>query len=261
MIDDRGNARRLLDHYGGRILFVDGQKGLGEYAFNDERWLDVASGGPGLVGEFADQMIQVLPVTEAMSLSVAVGRFDKFGNPVSDRSRYWAWLNEQQSNARRSGMIASAVTIPGMRVPVSKFDADTQWLNTPSGEIDHGQAEINEDGNWSTAEPVVPHLGQHFPGHYHSRITGVAFDPEAVCPEWEMTMKSWLEDDDLIAYTGKLVAASLRGLTTVKKIPMPLGDGDSREVHLLRGADVTCWVATRWWPSRPSCARTRAAGR
>jgi len=106
MIDDRGNARRLLDHYGSRILFADGQKGLGEYAYDSQRWLDAAGGGPGLVGEFADQMIQVLPVTEAMSLSVAVRYVDKKDNAVSDRSRYWEWLNAQQSNARRAGMIA-----------------------------------------------------------------------------------------------------------------------------------------------------------
>ena len=58
MIDDRGNARRLLDHYGDRILFVDGQKGLGEYANDGRRWLDVDSGGPGLVSEFADTRIR-----------------------------------------------------------------------------------------------------------------------------------------------------------------------------------------------------------
>jgi Bifunctional DNA primase/polymerase, N-terminal len=32
--DDRGNARRLLDHYGNRILFTHAPAGLGEYAFD-----------------------------------------------------------------------------------------------------------------------------------------------------------------------------------------------------------------------------------
>ena len=226
-IDDRGNARRLLDHYGDRIRFVDGQKGLGEYAFDGQRWLDVPSGGPGLVAEFADQTIQVLPVTEAMSLSAAIEYVDKKGNLVSTRGRYWEWLNEQQSNARRAGMIAGAVAIPGMRVPVSVFDANPRWLNTPSGEIDQGRAEIDADGEWHCAEPVVFHAGQHYPEHFHSRITAAAYDPLAVCPEWERALKAWLGDDDLITYTGKLVAASVRGMTTLKVITLLLGGGDS----------------------------------
>ena len=40
LLDDRGNARRLLDHYGSRILFADGQKGLGECAYDGQRWLE-----------------------------------------------------------------------------------------------------------------------------------------------------------------------------------------------------------------------------
>ena len=227
MIDDRGNARRLLDHYGDRILFVDGQKGLGEFAFDGTRWLDVPSGGPGLVAEFADKTIGALAVTEAMSLSVAVSRFDKDG-PVSDRGRYWRWLNMQQSNARRSGMITSAVAIPGMRVPVSVFDANPRWLNTETGEIDLGRAEIGDSGTWSVAEPVVFHPGQHYPEHFHSRITGAAYDPEAASPEWEQALKGWLlGDEEMIAYLGKLVAASVRGMTTLKVIPLLLGSGNS----------------------------------
>ena len=226
-IDDRGNARRLLDHYGDRILFVDGQKGLGEYAFDGQQWLDVPSGGPGLVAEFAHQMIQVLPVTEAMSLSVAVESLDQDDHPVSDRGSYWGWLSQQQSNARRSGMIASAVAIPGMRVPVSVFDADPRWLNTPSGELDLGRPEIDADGRWHMAEPVVFHDGKHYPERRHTRITAAAYDGSATCPEWEQALKSWLDDDELIIFLGKLVAASLRGMTTLKVIALLLGAGNS----------------------------------
>ena len=225
--DDRGNGRRLLDHYGGRIRFADDQSSLSAYAFNGQRWLDGRSGGPGLAGEFADQTIQVLPVTEAMSLSVVVEYVDKDGNPVSDRDRFWSWLSAQQSDAKRASMTRCAATIEGMRVPVSAFDADTQWLNTLGGEVDQGRAEIDEDGKWRVVEPVVPHLGQHYAEHYHSRITGTAFDPSATCPQWEQAMKSWLGDDDLIKFTGKLVGASLRGMTTLKVIVLLLGEGDS----------------------------------
>ena len=225
--DDRGNARRLADHYGDLIRFADDQSTLSAYAFNGQRWLDGRSGGPGLAGEYADKMIGSLPVTEAMSLSVAVSGFDKEGNPVSDRNSFWSWLNAQQSDAKRASMIRCASTIEGMRVPVSVFDSDTQWLNTLGGEIDLGQAEIGTDGKWRVAEPIVPHPGQHYPEHYHTRCTAAAFDPEAACPEWEAAMRAWLGDDDLIKFLGKLVGASLRGMTTLKVIVLLLGEGDS----------------------------------
>ena len=225
-IDDRGNARRLLDHYGDRILFTHTASGLSVYAFDGQRWLDPANGGRGLAAELADRTIGALPVTEAMSLSVAVSRFDQDGNPVSDRGRFWPWLNAQQSDARRTGMIHSAEAIPGMRVSVSDFDADPRWLNTPSGEVDLGRAEIGDDGTWRVAEPVV-FTGRHFPEHRHTRITGAPYDPSAACPEFEQAMKDWLDDDEMISYVGKLVAASVRGLVTLKTIPLLLGAGNS----------------------------------
>ena len=78
------------------------------------------------------------------------------------------------------------------------------------------------------AEPIVFHAGQHYPEHYHSRITAAAYDPSATCPAWEQALKAWLDgDDELIRYIGKLVAASVRGMTAVKMIPLPLGAGNS----------------------------------
>ncbi len=225
-IDDRGNARRLMDHHGDRILFAHSASGLSVYAFDRQQWLDPANGGRGLAAELADQTIGSLAVTEAMSLSVAVSRFDRDGNPVSDRGRFWPWLNAQQSDARRTGMIHSAEAIPGMRVSVSDFDADPRWLNTPSGEVDLGRAEIGDDGTWRVAEPVV-FTGRHFPEHRHTRITGAPYDPSATCPEFEQAMKDWLDDDEMITYVGKLVAASVRGLVTLKAIPLLLGAGNS----------------------------------
>jgi len=224
--DDRGNARRLLDHHGDRIMFTHAPSGLGEHAFDGQRWLDTASGGPGLVTELADLAIEFLPVTEAMSLSVAVTGFDKDG-PVSDRGRYWKWLNAQQSDARRAAMIRSAAALCGKRVAAAVFDADPRWLNTPSGEIDLGRPEIGDDGSWSAAEPIVFHKGRHFPEHRHTRITGAPYDSAAACPEFEAAMLAWLGDEAMVTYVGKLVAASVRGLVTLKLLVVLLGGRDS----------------------------------
>jgi P4 family phage/plasmid primase-like protien len=230
--DDRGNARRLLDHYGDRILFTHAPTGLGEYAFDGQRWLDTASGGRGLAAEYADRTIESLPVTEAMSLSVAVTGFDKEGNPVSDRGRYWKWLNTQQSTARRSAMIHGAAALPGMRADVSVFDADPRWLNTPSGEVDQGRAEVLGDGTWRVADPVI-FTGQHFAEHCHTRITAARYEPAATCPEWEQAMLDWLGDEELVRFTGKLVAASVRGLVTLKLLIVLLGGRNSGKTTFL----------------------------
>ena len=230
--DDRGNARRLLDHYGDRILFTHAPTGLGEYAFDGQRWLDTTGGGRGLAAEFADRMIESLPVTEAMSLSVAVTGFDRYANPVSDRGRYWKWLNAQQSDARRTAMIRSSAALPGMRVAVSVFDADPRWLNTPSGEVDLGRAEVLGDGTWRVADPVV-FTGRHFAEHRHTRITAARYDPAATCPEWEKAMLDWLGDEELVRFTGKLVAASVRGLVTLKLLIVLLGGRNSGKTTFL----------------------------
>ena len=230
--DDRGNARRLLDHYGDRILFTHAPTGLGEYAFDGQRWLDTTGGGRGLAAEFADRMIESLPVTEAMSLSVAVTGFDRYANPVSDRGRYWKWLNAQQSDARRTAMIRSSAALPGMRVAVSVFDADPRWLNTPSGEVDLGRAEVLGDGTWRVADPVV-FTGRHFAEHRHTRITAARYDPAATCPEWEKAMLDWLGDEELVRFTGKLVVASVRGLVTLKLLIVLLGGRNSGKTTFL----------------------------
>ncbi len=223
--DDRGNARRLKDHFGDLIRFDDVD--LKAYAHDGQRWLDTVSGGQGLAGEFADKMIGSLATTEAMSLSVVVHRITQEGDPVSDRGDFWFWLNAQQSDAKRTAMLRCASTMEDMRISAARFDADTQWLNTLSGELDLGRAEVEGEGQWHCAEPIVFHAGRHYPEHFHSRITGAAFDESAACPEWEKAVKAWLGDDEMVTYAGKLLAASLRGMTTLKVIPLPLGDGDS----------------------------------
>jgi putative DNA primase/helicase len=230
--DDRGNARRLLDHYGNRLLFAHAPSGLGEHAFDGQRWLDPASGGRGLAAEFADQAIESLPVTEAMSLSAAVSGFDKHGNPATDRGRYWTWLNAQQSDARRSAMIRAAAALPGKRVAVSEFDADPRWLNTPSGEVDLGRAEILGDGSWRVAEPVV-FTGQHFPEHHHTRITSAPYHLSATCPQFEKALLDWLGDEELVRFVGKMVAASVRGLVTLKVLVILLGGRNSGKTTFL----------------------------
>ena len=229
--DDRGNARRLRDHCGDLIRFDDVD--LKAYAFDGQRWLDTPSGGSGLAGEFADKVIQALPVTEAMSLSVVVHRITKDGDPVSDRGDFWHWLNAQQSDAKRTAMIRCASTMEDMRISAARFDSDPRWLNTPDGEIDLGRPEIDADGNRRIAEPIVFHKGEHYPQHYHSRITAAAYDETATCPEWEQALKAWLGDDAVIRYIGKLMAASLRGMVSVKKIPALLGPGNSGKSTLL----------------------------
>jgi P4 family phage/plasmid primase-like protien len=248
--DDRGNASRLLDHYGDRIMFTHAPTGLGEYAFDGQRWMETASGGRGLVGELADQTIGSLPVTEAMSLSVAVTGFDRKGNPVSDRARYWAWLNAQQSKARQSAMIKAAADRDGKRAAISVFDADPRWLNTPSGEVDLGRPEIGNDGKWSTADPIT-FTRRHFPEHRHARITGAPYDESATCPEWEKAMLAWLGDDaELVTYVGKLVAASVRGLVGLKLFVILLGSRNSGKTSFLEVLmDVLGGYATTAQPS------------
>ena len=256
--DDRGNARRLRDHFGDLIRFADDQTTLSAYAFNGQRWLDGRSGGPGLAGEYADKTIGSLAVTEAMSLSVAVEYVDKDGSPVSDRDRYWRWLNAQQSDAKRASMIRCASTIEGMRVPVSVFDADTRWLNTSGGELDLGQPEVDEDGKWHCAEPVVYHAGQHYPEHYCTRITAVAYDPSATCPSWEQALRDWLGDDELIKFLGKLVAASVRGLVSLKVIVVLLGGGDSGKSTFLEV--IMAVLGSYATAGAPSILRKRTGG-
>ena len=69
--DDRGNSARLLDHHGDEILFVGAAKGLGEHAFDGEKWID-GNAARELALQMCDDVIENLPVTEAMSYSVSV---------------------------------------------------------------------------------------------------------------------------------------------------------------------------------------------
>ena len=108
------------------------------------------------------------------------------------------------------------------------------------------------------AEPIEFHAGQHYPEHFHSRITAAAYDPEASCPEWEQALKSWLDDDDLIKFTGKLVAASVRGMVSVKMIPLPLGPGNSGKSTLLE--TIMAVLGSYATAAAPSILRKGKAG-
>jgi D5 N terminal like len=102
----------------------------------------------GLADELADRMIGALPVTEALSLSVAVRLSKDDGEPMpsGDRDHYLKWLTAQQSTSKRSALLATARANPRLRADRAAFGADPRWLNTPAGEIDLGAGRANDDG-------------------------------------------------------------------------------------------------------------------
>lgn len=144
---DTGNARRLAALHGSDFRYV--MKWNKWIAWDGTRWTVDDSG----------VHMQRLAKRTARELYHAAAGNEALGK----------WAIETEKRGRLEAMIHLAKSEPGVAIRHSELDANPWLLNVANGTIDLRTGK----------------LGPHDRKNLATKITGVAFDPQATCPAWD----------------------------------------------------------------------------
>ncbi len=187
-LHDVYNARAFRANCGSQFRYVPERGKWVEW--NGTVWRELCDTGP--VEEAAEQIIETHVI-----------RGDKAGEAHSRRS-----LSERGIRAA----VRLASNYADMRVAADQFDRQPFELNTPDGMIDL------IDGKLKAAKPE----------HWHTKMTGVSFDPAADCTRWKAFLKTTFEGNaELIDYMQRLIGYAATGKVTEHILPFWHGGGQN----------------------------------
>jgi putative DNA primase/helicase len=214
--NDIGDARFILDSVGHHIRHIHPTKpkeaGIW-YAWDGARW---EYAGYGLTrcavrGALEDRarelrmQAEVLGGTDKTGANYALKHAVRVGN-----------------SSKIDAILRMLSTFPELLTSYEAFDADPYAFNCRNGIIDL------QDGT----------LSPHDPGAYHSKLSGVAYDPEAKAPRWEQFISDITQqDDELAAYLQRAAGYSLIGAMPEHVFFMPVGsrrNGKTTFLELMR---------------------------
>lgn len=223
LLNDLGNARRLIQRHGGDLVWVDE---LGWLVWDGTRWS--ASGGE------AAAMIRAQMTSEAIFEEAATyPGFDEPEPPEEYRDAHKAWrqrrakalapkLNLQQwalesgSAARCRAMLAHAA--PHLRIEASRLDADPWRFNVLNGTIE-----------LRNTRALFPHRRSD----WITRRAAVTYELEADCPRWEKFVSEVLPDPDVAHFVHKWLGYCLCGDISEQKMVLFEGKGANGKSTML----------------------------
>jgi putative DNA primase/helicase len=182
---DQYYAEQLALVAGDRIRFND-ESGKW-YVFDGKRWAMSAVNA-------------VIPLVTDMAKSL-YGQ--AAAEPDADRRARLATAGARLESWRVvSGIVRLAQALPQLQVRADEFDPDEHLLNAENGVIDLRTGEL------------LP----HDPKLMMSRLAPAAYDPEAVFPLWDETVRlALLGDEEKIAFMQRALGYSLTGYTSEDK--------------------------------------------
>src|SRR5690606_34188065 len=108
---------------------------------------------------------------------------------VQQAAKVWMHAQKSQSASSVHASLALAVGMPEIRISMDDFDARLDELNLPNGMLH------------LTSGALSP----HDPGHMHTKVAGVAYDPSATCPRWlRFIAQTFGDDPKVIEYVQRL---------------------------------------------------------
>lgn len=190
-LTDFGNSRLFIRRHGDRLHYAPSRGAWLQWDGN--RWAIQEDDGPAI---------------EHMWESVLAIEPDK----AKDKDRAALASHQARSLSRRAleSAVALARRDPQIRVSADQLDAHPYELNTPSGIID-----------LRTGELMPPD-----PAKLHTKITGVAYDPNATAPAWEKFLHTTFDgDQEMCDYLQRLAGYSAVGIVTEHVLPFLVGEG------------------------------------
>lgn len=196
------NAYRLANHYGDRLLYVEG---IGWHTWgppwrHDE--LGALRMAQGLGRIIADEAAAMAPwVAQAKDKDERVRREKAMANRFK-----WATYSESAANIEAS--LRTARTM--LACKAEELDAAPHLLALPSGVLDLETGEHRE----------------HRQSDRITKVAGCDFDPEATAPTWERFLSDvFAGDAELLAYVQKLAGYALSGERGEHLLPILYGSG------------------------------------
>ena len=173
-----GNAERLVDTYGDIIKWVPQ---WGWLLFDGKRWRRVEE-----------------EEIEHLAKNVVRGIYGEASeqSKMEDRAETAKWAKTSEAQAQIKAMVNLAKGDVIGRV--TQFDQHPFLLNVGNGTL-----------NLATLE-----LQPHSSGDYFTRVSPVAYDPKAICPQWMRFLNRIFQSDpQIISYLQAVVGYSLTGTT------------------------------------------------
>jgi putative DNA primase/helicase len=127
------------------------------------------------------------------------------------------WAIKSASRASIEAMIFLAKSEPGIPVEHSELDADPWLLNCQNGTVDLRTGELRPHNQ---ADKIT-------------RITSVAYDPDASTYEWDRFLEKILVDDGLIRHIQRIIGYCITGSTREQILPIFWGEGSNGKSTLL----------------------------
>jgi putative DNA primase/helicase len=127
----------------------------------------------------------------------------------------WAWMSE--SKARRDAMMNMASSTMPIPIEHTKLDTDPWSLNCRNGTIDLRTGKLREHSRADLITKMVP----------------ANYDPDAECPLWIETLRTFLVSDEMIEYWQRLCGMAMTGVIEDHILPICHGEGSNGKSTLL----------------------------
>lgn len=193
-LTDTGNAERIVDLYGSRIRYVEAWK----------KWL--VWDGTRWEMDSAQAHVQELVKESIRSIRTEAERV----NHPAHKKRMLAWAHQSESVTRRRAAEALAAVETGITISHVVLDADPWLLNTPTGTLDLRTGQLND----------------HEQGDLITKISPVAYRPDASAPTWERFLLDCMDgNEEMVAYLQRAVGYSLTGSVVEQCLFFLYGNG------------------------------------
>lgn len=213
-LNDVGNARRLIERFGGRLRYVVEHKGW--LYWNDTRWASDEVGG---VFELAKE------VARGIYYEAAEATHDDLRKKISKHA------DDSHGSRSISAMVKLATTDPRVVVHASELDNHDELLGVANGVVDLRTGLLRA----ARREDLIT---KHSP---------IAYDPRARCPTWLRFLKRATNNDrELMRYLQRMVGYAISGLTTEQVLFFLYGSGANGKTTFIKameavlGPDLAC---------------------
>lgn len=204
---DLGNAQRLVHHHGQDLRYCALWKSW--LHFDGKQWCR----DNRLVSQRLATLVPAYVLTEIP--------------PTSNQNTIKAfkkWAEISQSRSSIDDMIKLARSEPGIPIMPDDLDTDPWLFNVQNGTVDLRTGELH------------PHRREDL----ITKISPVAYDPDATAPRWErFELDIFAGDEELIHYMRRCVGYALTAVDSVQEINILFGDGSNGKNLYL---DTIRWI-------------------
>lgn len=189
---DLGNAERLADAHGENLRYCDD---TGKWFMWDSvKWIQSGKSGPQT---FAHEMVRDI-YEEAAALE-----------PGEPQRKLFAWAKRSEGNNAIAGAISLARGLRGIRVSMTKFDADRYLFNLQNG----------------TYNLKTHQFRAHDKQDLITKVSPVAYNPTTTCPMWDAFLAKSVPDTGTRRFLQQAVGYSLTGDTSEDCLFLSIGNG------------------------------------